>query len=356
MSPPANESLARRFLSSRGTVKRYVVGRNDQSKELIEKFQIDGLIDDFDQSTSCWSGVPILCSKVASSDAIVVNCSTSIAPLDVEKNLSRSGLRHIVAFGDLLRVAPQDIRQPWFVSQQREDMKQHILEWAELYAALDDKVSRETLLDVSRYRLTADPRYMRGYAVRLKDQYFESFLDSRQQVFVDAGGFDGDTTEEFCRRYPDYRRVLLFEPSAINMAVAQQRLGHMRDIEYFAIGLSDVEGTLRFNANAGPASAVCDDEGEAVPVTTLDHAVSEPVTFVKMDLEGWEVKALHGARGHIEREAPQLAIGVYHRASDFRDVARYVRSLNPSYRVRLRHYTQGWSETVMYFTTSAINR
>jgi hypothetical protein len=44
-----------------------------------------------------------------------------------------------------------------------------------------------------------------------------------------------------------------------------------------------------------------------------------------------------------------LAIAVYHRAADFRTVWRYARSLHPDYRVYLRHYTQGWSETVMFF-------
>jgi len=96
-------------------------------------------------------------------------------------------------------------------------------------------------------------------------------------------------------------------------------------------------------------SAVTSGAGEDVPVTTLDLAVAEPVSLIKMDLEGWEMKALAGGERHIRQDRPKLAIAVYHSASDFRDVWRYARSIHPDYKVYLRHYTQGWSETVMFF-------
>ena len=84
-------------------------------------------------------------------------------------------------------------------------------------------------------------------------------------------------------------------------------------------------------------------------MTTLDLAVAEPVSLIKMDLEGWELTALAGCERHIRDDRPKLAIAVYHRASDFRTVWRYARSIHPDYKVYLRHYTQGWSETVMFF-------
>ncbi|MBP7509952.1 MAG: FkbM family methyltransferase [Smithella sp.] len=82
--------------------------------------------------------------------------------------------------------------------------------------------------------------------------------------------------------------------------------------------------------------------------TTLDQYVNDKVTFIKMDLEGWELKAMQGAKKHIIEDKPKLAIAVYHNASDFWQVFEYVTSLRRDYRVFLRHYTEGWSETVMY--------
>jgi len=77
--------------------------------------------------------------------------------------------------------------------------------------------------------------------------------------------------------------------------------------------------------------------------------VEEPVTFIKMDLEGWEMKALAGAKRHIATNRPKLALAVYHKAADFRLIHDFVSSFNHGYKIYLRHYTQGWSETVMFF-------
>jgi len=52
-------------------------------------------------------------------------------------------------------------------------------------------------------------------------------------------------------------------------------------------------------------------------VTTLDAAIGQPVSFIKMDLEGWELNALEGSRAHILEDRPKLAISVYHAGTNF---------------------------------------
>ena len=133
------------------------------------------------------------------------------------------------------------------------------------------------------------------------------------------------------------------------MTAARKRLMGFRDIDYRGVGLSDAAGTLSFDAALGSASSVQSGGGQQILVDTLDHAVNEPVTFIKMDLEGWELKALVGAHKHIAQDRPKMAVAVYHQAADFRLIHEYVSSFNHGYKVHLRHYTQGWSETVMFF-------
>lgn len=348
-APAENRQLALELLSGGSKRPCFVVGRNEQAAGLIARFRIDGLVDDFAEAGALWNALPAVSVASLPADAVVVNCSTSISPVAVEQRLSGAGVRSIVSIHELIQAAGGAIPWPDFVREQREDWRRFQNEWCELFASLDDDESKQTLFDVLRYRLTADTRFMQGYAVRLKDQYFEPFLALRSEVFVDAGGFDGDTTEEFCRRYPDYRKVLLFEPSERNMRAAKARLAGHRDIRFYPEGLSDSPGSMTFNPEAGSASAVTSGQGEEIQVTTLDRAVAEPVSFIKMDLEGWELKALAGCERHIRDDRPKLAIAVYHQAADFRTVWRYVRSLRADYRVHLRHYTQGWSETVMFF-------
>lgn len=176
--------------------------------------------------------------------------------------------------------------------------------------------------------LSADPRHMASYEVRFAEQYFEDFLCLSGEVFVDAGGFDGDTTELFCERYPDYRAVFLFEPSAKNMQDAKTRRAQRHGISFIEQGISDKAGTLWFNPDAGSASAVSAAGSSSIEVTTLDLA---------------------GSQRHIRAEHPKLAISVYHNAADFHRIPDYIASIRQDYDLYLRHYTQGWSETIMYF-------
>lgn len=348
-APAANQELARSLLSASRDHPCYVIGRNAEALRVIGQVSLDGIVDDFAPAGTLWNGLAAVGMAQLPRDAVVINCSTSISPVAVGHRLADAGIESVVSIQELAQASNGAIADADVVREQRDDWNRFETEWADMFDTLADEPSRQTLRDVLRYRLTADAAFMRGYAVRTHEQYFEPFLDLQSEVFVDAGGFDGDTTEEFCRRCPDYRQVHLFEPSARNLRAARARLADHRDIAFHAKALSDTAGHIAFDSDAGSASAVATGGSQLVEMTTLDEAIADPVSFIKMDLEGWEVKALAGCERHIRAHRPKLAIAVYHRASDFRDIWRYVRSLHPDYRVYLRHYTQGWSETVMFF-------
>jgi FkbM family methyltransferase len=341
-------AAAQRFLSSGR--HRYAIGKSFDTLGVHRQFKLDGIIDDFNERDDEWHGIPIVRTTDVPLDAWIVNCSTSISPVAVARHLERSGLKNSVGLHELVVAAEGRLEWPWFVRRQREEMREHLLAWTEIYRSLQDPVSRQTFVDVLGFRLSANPACMQNYVVRTEDQYFEAFMQFHEEVLVDAGGYDGDTTQAFADRYPDYRKILLFEPSSHNMLAAKNRLTGYRDIDFFPIGLSDTAGTVRFNPDGGSASAITASGGVEIPVDTLDATIYAPVSTIKMDLEGWEVRALHGARRHLVEDHPKLAIAVYHDAADFRLVHQFVTSIHPDYRCRLRHYTQGWSETIMYFT------
>jgi len=86
-----------------------------------------------------------------------------------------------------------------------------------------------------------------------------------------------------------------------------------------------------------------------VKVEPLDKYTDTPFTFVKMDIEGAEGSAVAGAAEVIRRHHPKLAISVYHRPADLVDIPRQVLAIRDDYDIALRHYTEGFTETVMYF-------
>lgn len=347
LSQPAD--LANRYFEAPRTVRRYAIGKNNETLQLNGLATLHGLIDDFTEEGGTWHGIPIVKTNDVPKDALIANCSTSISPVAVLAHLAKHELRNVVGLHQLIVAAGGKLAWPWFVTSMRKELEEHGDAWARIYGALADDESRSTLMDIVHFRLSCDPTYMQAYTVRLQEQYFEDFMQFSGEIFVDAGGFDGDTSEGFATRYPDYRKIILFEPSSVNMRAARQRLAGYRDIEYRPLGLSDVAGTVGFNQDAGSASAVTNSGFDTILVDTLDAVVDEPVSFIKMDLEGWEIKALRGSMRHLAHDRPKLAIAVYHDSPDFRLVYQLVEEIGHNYRCYLRHYTQGWSETVMFF-------
>jgi hypothetical protein len=63
-------------------------------------------------------------------------------------------------------------------------------------------------------------------------------------------------------------------------------------------------------------------------------------TLIKMDLEGGEIEALAGSRRTIEREAPVLAMTVYHRADHLWRIPLMIASMRPNYSFFLRVHCQ----------------
>ena len=133
------------------------------------------------------------------------------------------------------------------------------------------------------------------------------------------------------------------------MLAAKKRLEHYKNIYFSNFGLSNKKEDLFFDENAGSSSSISITGSIKISTSTLDEEIKEKISVIKMDIEGWELNALKGSENHIINDKPKMAITVYHNAKDFIDIPNFVLSLNSNYSLYLRHYTSGWSETVMYF-------
>jgi FkbM family methyltransferase len=153
----------------------------------------------------------------------------------------------------------------------------------------------------------------------------------------------------FVQLYPSYREIYLFEPSESSFSDSRINLsGHQR-ISFFQKGLWDKSEILSFDDSLGNASRLSKSGGKSIQTVTLESVIRNKVDFIKLDIEGAEHKALMGAKELICRFRPFLAICVYHNQDDFVRIPELVLSYDPTYKVYLRHYSQGVLETVMYF-------
>lgn len=184
-----------------------------------------------------------------------------------------------------------------------------------------------------------------------ENQYFDKKLIrySDQEVFLDCGAYDLQTSLLFAEKCPAYKKIIAFEPDHHNwercMSIVSER--KLERTEVLPFGVWDQKEQLRFDAK-GSASAIT-AEGEMVIDTITIDELDEPVTFLKMDIEGAELRGLRGAQNTIRKYQPKLAICIYHHSEDMIQIGEYILSLVPEYRLYLRHYSNYYAtETVMY--------
>lgn len=328
--------------------KRCVFGINEYTQLLDGVIEVDFYIDDFAPKGSFYLGKPVITRSEIPQNALVINCVCNSNAYGAMLLLGEHQ-KNTVGIVQVCDYLEGKMQYPKFVAETRAEVAQNFDKLSKVYYSLKDDKSKKTFKDVLKFRLSGDCDFLKDYAVNLKEQYFAyaEFLKLSKDVFVDCGGFDGDTSEEFMKRCPDFDKIYFFEPCEENFAKAQKRLQSDK-IVFAKKGVSDEDGVLKFS-ESGSASGVCDDGALQIEVVSIDNFVQEKVTFIKMDLEGWELPALRGAQKHIIEYSPKLAVAVYHSACDFWKIFEYVKSLNPHYEVYLRHYTQGFAESIMFF-------
>ena len=329
--------------------KRYILGINEYAHEVASLVNVDGFIDDYTEAGS-WLGKPIVRLASVDPDSMVVSCVTANRPITALVRLKAAGIRRYCDYFSLANTSSGKLPLVHALAETRQDHGVNAVEYQWVRERLYDDESQHVFDSLMEFRLTGNLGAMAGFEYAADRQYFEPFIAlDKGEVFVDGGGFDGYTSEEFARRCPDFAGIHFFEPSEKTLSAAKEKLAHLEHVHFHQLGLYDQRATLRFDADSGSASRISDTGGETIEVACLDDAVEGRITFIKLDLEGAEPNALSGSREHILNDHPKLAVAVYHHPAHFWQIPKLVLGMRDDYRVYLRHYTEGWTETVMFF-------
>lgn len=185
-------------------------------------------------------------------------------------------------------------------------------------------------------------------------QYFDKGIMKYEdeEVFVDGGCFDFETSHLLMQRC-NVKKVFAFEPDRLNLVKVKKGIAKSgtKEVEVFNKGLWNKTDELSFFSCGNIDSHIVSkdtDACEKIEVVALDEVIKEKVTFIKMDIEGSELKALEGAANLIRTYRPKLAICIYHKLEDVIDIPNYILSLVSEYRFYMRHYLVSPAETVLY--------
>lgn len=229
----------------------------------------------------------------------------------------------------------------------------HQAELEAVYEILADDWSRHVFQNVLNFKISGKLDYLKAATSPVDEVYMSLIKPTVQDCYVDLGAYNGDTVSEMlCFAGGSLKEITAFEPDAKNYRRLQKRIDKesIANITTHNVAAWSHADTLHFSGKGG-RNAKLDSEGTiAIPADSVDNRVQTPISIIKYDVEGAEYEAITGCRRAIEQYTPRLMVSAYHRNSDLYQLPLYVKSINPAYKVYLRHhpYIPAW-ETNFYF-------
>lgn len=226
------------------------------------------------------------------------------------------------------------------------------------YGWMVDELSKQTMEQYleGHMELTNFPMKELWKQEDVNNQYFP--LDIVQlgddEIFVDCGAYIGDTLESFHKRVKRFEKYYALEPDKRRYTELEKIIKRSKGkgrICHVPVGAWDRKDELRFSLSNECGEIVSAEKSEEIiPVDAIDNIVNkdEKVTFIKMDIEGAELKALEGARNTISKWKPKLAICVYHKREDLITIPQFIKQIDMNYKLYLRAHYPYCSELVLY--------
>lgn len=227
-------------------------------------------------------------------------------------------------------------------------LTEHLREYRKVYSFLEEDFSKQVYLK----------RMQRGYLLidispvvsSSAEEYFDKRAAlSQEEVFVDCGGFVGDTSMKFIGRTGGrYKKIIILEPEESKQGEIRKNMGDSR-YDLYRYGAWSCNTALKFDGRGDVGSCVSEKGKVEIEARALDEIIyEEKPTFIKMDIEGAEVEALKGSEKIIKDFKPKLAICVYHKPEDLFEIPILIKEMRSDYQIFIRQYDNSQYETVCY--------
>ena len=176
---------------------------------------------------------------------------------------------------------------------------------------------------------------------------------------IDAGGCWGDTSLIFSSIVGNEGKIFTFEFFDDNLNILRENFSYNKNLSeniilteqplynksnknlYLNHACADITTLTENKNNLNQYKTICiDDFVEKNKVKKID--------FIKMDIEGYELKALQGATNTLKKYKPKLAIAAYHKYEDYYEIPKFLNELNIGYKFYFANYTLVFTDTVIY--------
>ncbi len=219
----------------------------------------------------------------------------------------------------------------------KEFLKDNLNEIKNAYGLLADEQSRKVFEGIIRFQITGDLNCCFGCETD-KDEAF-SILDlGENESFLDLGAYRGDTVEEFLNHTKSCKKIVAIEPDKRTFRKLQINCEVIENFTAINSAVWSCDCTLNFDGNKGRGAAAKAD-GEEITAICVDSIFEKHgnFTYLNIDIEGAESKMLDGAANALKSK-PKLCMAAYHRSEDIFALVNQVNSINPEYKIYLRHH------------------
>lgn len=202
----------------------------------------------------------------------------------------------------------------------------HINEMEWLYNLLEDKESKETLVEMIRSTVQNDTYLLEEH--RYDDKYwgcdFEGndaiYTHLKDECFVNCGSHIGDTIFKFLGKGYSFSNIYAIE-------------GHQEIYSRLCTNIDKLDSNIREKIIVDNLYVGMDNEENK-----LDNLFKNTrVTLINADIEGAEMGVLRGAKNILQEQRPVIAFCVYHKQEDPYEISRFIYELG-GYHFFLRKY------------------
>ncbi|MDL2272259.1 FkbM family methyltransferase [Desulfovibrio sp. OttesenSCG-928-I05] len=239
-----------------------------------------------------------------------------------------------------------------------EYFENNIEKIAHLYSLLEDNESKLSFLAALKQRLTREIGY---FPLASYPEYFHPQVPIAHGDTLIEGGLGAyiQPTIIFSKSVGSQGKVVSFEPIPDLFSSAKKRLQEYKNITVENYGLWDKEGKATFQISSTDGSRIATQKAEnqttceLIDIDTYIERNKLTCNFLKLDIEGSELTALHGAVKTLKKYKPKLAICLYHRPSEqLITIFDFIQSLDLGYTFYIGHHTPYYTDTILY----AINK
>jgi FkbM family methyltransferase len=178
---------------------------------------------------------------------------------------------------------------------------------------------------------------------------------NKEEVFVDAGAYTGDTLKLLLESPPfEFREFIALEPDSQNFTRLQKLIGTLDEklrskITTFPVAVGSYNGEISFDGSGTEQARISLSGHIKAKCRRVDDLLGDrAVTFIKMDIEGAELDALEGASEIIKNQSPILAVSVYHQIDHLWRILAMINNIKKGYAFFFRAHAAGGWDYILY--------